>query len=160
MVQVIQSVTILTIKPLNPVWLPMLATLVKNLVLQVNLMAHHKTKAEPKFRTWMLQTEATLMKFCAKSTSFLYKMANIHTAFNVCGYLTFCDETLVSIGHRISVINKYASVHNTPMIRSSSDSSLSKLQSGKRGKVPLNPPGTSKKTQLRTLQKQQNNYTL
>ena len=91
-------------------------------------------QAKPKFGTWMLQTEVTLMKFCAKSTSFLCEMANVWTAFNACGCLTFCNEILVSMGHRISVINEHASVHNPPKVRSSSDSSLRKLRSGEKEK--------------------------
>ena len=94
----------------------------------------------PKFGMWMLQTEATLMKFYAKYTSFLYKMAKVRTAFNACGYLMFCDETLVSLRHRISVINEYAGVHNPPNDRSSADSEIS---SGKKGKCS---PRTSNDT--------------
>ena len=71
-------------------------------------------QAKPKFSMWMLQMEATLMKFCAQATGFLHKMANVWTAFNAYGYLVFCNETLVSMGHRITVINEYASVHNPP----------------------------------------------
>ena len=74
-------------------------------------------------------------------------MAKVRTAFNACGYLTFCDETLVSLGHRISVINDYASVHNLPNEKSSADSSFSL---GKKGNGSPRPPGTHK-TQLRTL---------
>ena len=55
-------------------------------------------QAKPKYSTWMLQTEATLIKFYAESTGFLYKMAHVRTAFNACGYLIFCNETLVSDG--------------------------------------------------------------
>ena len=94
----------------------------------------YEPQAKPQFSTWMLQREATLMKFCARSTGFLYKMANVRTAFSDCGYLTFCDETLVSMGHRISVINEYASVYNPQKGRSSSEFSLRKLRSGEMGK--------------------------
>ena len=46
----------------------------------------------------------------------------------------FCDETLVSMGYKNSVINEYASVHNPPKKGSSSDSFLSELKSGKFGR--------------------------
>ena len=49
-------------------------------------------------------------------------MAKVRTTFYVCGYLTYCDETLVSLGHRISAINDYATVHNPPNENSSADS--------------------------------------
>ena len=78
----------------------------------------------------MSQTEVTLMKFFARYTNYLFKMANVRTAFNACGYLTYCDETLVSLGHWISVIHDFASVHNPPHEESSADSSFSL---GKRG---------------------------
>ena len=78
--------------------------------------------AIPKYRTWMLQTEVTMIKFFSWYTSYLFKMAKFMTAFNACGYLTFCNETLVSLGHRISVINDYAGVHNPPNENSSADS--------------------------------------
>ena len=51
--------------------------------------------AIPKYGTWMSQTVVTLMKFFSWYTSYLFKMAKVRTAFNACGYLTFCDETLV-----------------------------------------------------------------
>ena len=54
---------------------------------------------KPKYSTWMLQTEATLMRFYAESKGFLFKMAHVRTAFNACSYLMFCDETLVSMGY-------------------------------------------------------------
>ena len=44
----------------------------------------------------------------------------------------FCDETLVSLGHRISAINDYATIHNLPNENSSADS-CSNL--GKKGNV-------------------------
>ena len=99
------------------------------------------TQATPKYGTWMLQTEATLMKFFSWYTSFLYKMAHVRTAFNACGYLTFCDETLVSMGHKISVINDYASVHNPSNARSSADC---KFSEGRKGK---GSPSMSRNTQ-------------
>ena len=49
-------------------------------------------------------------------------MAKVRTAFNACGYLTFCNESLVSLGHRISAMNNYASVHDPPNENSSVDS--------------------------------------
>ena len=78
--------------------------------------------AIPKYRTWMLQTEVTLIKFFSCHTSYLFRMAKVRTAFYVCGYLTYCDETLVSLGHRISAINNYITVHNLPNENSSADS--------------------------------------
>ena len=60
-------------------------------------------------------------------------MAKVRTAFHAYGYLTFCDETLVSLGHRISAINNYATVLNPPNENSSADS-CSDL--GKRGMFP------------------------
>ena len=105
-------------------------------------------QAIPRYGMWMLQTEATLMKFYSRYTSYLFKMAKVRTAFNACGYLTFCDETLVSLEHRISVINDYASVHNPPNGKSSADSSFSL---GKKENGSPDPLGTHK-TQLRTLQ--------
>ena len=92
----------------------------------------------------MLQTEATLMKFFAENNGFLHKMAHIRTAFNACSYLMFCDETLVELDYRISVIHEYAGVHSPPQkppYKSSSDSSLSELKSKETGK------GIGKKSQ-------------
>ena len=63
-------------------------------------------------------------------------MAKVRTAFNACGYLTFCDETLVSLGHRISDINDYAGAHNLPNEKSSADS-FSNL--GKKGNASPRP---------------------
>ena len=77
------------------------------------------------------------MKFFTENDGFLYKMANIRTAFNACSYLMFCDETLVELGYRISVIHEYAGVHSPPQKPadiSSSDSSLSELKSKETGK--------------------------
>ena len=94
-------------------------------------------KQRSKYSTWMLQTEATLMKFFVENNGFLYKMAHIRTAFNACSYLMFCDETLVELGYRISVIHEYAGVHSPPQKpadKSSSDSSLSELKSKEMGK--------------------------
>ena len=55
-------------------------------------------QATPRYGMWMLQVEATLMKFYSRYTSYLFKMAKVRTAFNACGYLTFCDETVGVIG--------------------------------------------------------------
>ena len=49
-------------------------------------------------------------------------MARIRTAFNACGFLTYCDEVLVTLGHRISAINDYARVNNPPDECPSADS--------------------------------------
>ena len=92
--------------------------------------------AIPKYGMWMSQTKATLIKFFSQYTSYLFKMAQVRTAFNACGYLTFCDETLVSLGHRISAINNYAGVHNLPNENSSADS-FSNL--GEKGNVSPRP---------------------
>ena len=96
----------------------------------------HGPLAIPKYGTWMLQTEAPLMKFFSQYTSYLFKMAKVRTAFNACGYLTFCDEILVSLGHRISAINEYADVHNPPNENSSADSFSN---SGKKGNASPRP---------------------
>ena len=61
--------------------------------------------AIPKYRTWMSQTEVTLINFFSCHTSYLFRMAKVRTVFYVCGYLMYCDKTLVSLGHRISAIN-------------------------------------------------------
>ena len=79
-----------------------------------------------------------------QKTSVLFKVAHATTAFNACSCLMFCDETLVSLGHKILVINEYASVHNPPKKRSSSDSLMSELKSGKIGR---GSPKTSRKKQ-------------
>ena len=73
--------------------------------------------ALPRYRTWMSQTEATLMKFYSHAKSYLFR-----TAFNACGFLMYCDETLVSLGHRISAINDYARVNDPPNECPSADS--------------------------------------
>ena len=75
---------------------------------------------------------------------FLFKMAQVRTAFNACSYLMFCGETLVLMYYKILVINEYASVHNLPKKRSSSDSFMSELKSGKIGR---GPPKTSRDKQ-------------
>ena len=41
-------------------------------------------------------------------------MARVRTAFNACGFLTYCDEVLVTLGHRISAINDFARVNDPP----------------------------------------------
>ena len=78
--------------------------------------------AKPRYETWMLQTEATLLKFYVCTKSYLFRMARIRMAFNACGYLMYCDETLVSRGHRISAINDYARVDDLPNECPSADS--------------------------------------
>ena len=42
--------------------------------------------------------------------------------FNACGFLMYCDETLVSLGHRISAIIDYARVNDPPNECPSADS--------------------------------------
>ena len=54
--------------------------------------------------------------------SYLFRMARIRTAFNACGFLMYCDEVLVTLGHRISAINEYARVTDPPSECSSADS--------------------------------------
>ena len=78
--------------------------------------------ALPRYRTWMSEAEVTLIKFYVCSKSYLFRMARIRTAFNVCGFLMYCDETLVSLGHRISAINDYAHVEDPPNECPSADS--------------------------------------
>ena len=51
-------------------------------------------------------------------------MARLRTAFNACGFLMHCDETLVSLGHRISAINNFARVNDPPNECPSADSCL------------------------------------
>ena len=86
--------------------------------------------AIPKYGTWMAQMEATLIKFFAMHTSYFFKMANVRTAFNACRCLTYCDELLVSLGHRIWAIQDYASMHNPPNRDSSAASSFSAERKG------------------------------
>ena len=80
--------------------------------------------AKPRYETWMLQTEATLLKFYVHSKSYLFRMARLRTAFNACGFLLYCNETLVSLEHRISAINDYARVNDPPNECPSADSCL------------------------------------
>ena len=70
----------------------------------------------------MLQMQATLIKFYVRAKSYLFRMTRIRTAFNACGFLTYCDEVLVTLGHRISAINNYARVNNPPDECPSADS--------------------------------------
>ena len=70
--------------------------------------------AKPRYEMWMLQTEATLIKFYIRSKSYLFIMARLRTAFNACGFLMYCDEVFVSLGHRISAINDFARVNDPP----------------------------------------------
>ena len=58
--------------------------------------------AKPRYETWMLQTEATLIKFYIHAKSYLFQMARLRMAFNACGFLMYCDKVLVSLEHRIS----------------------------------------------------------
>ena len=62
----------------------------------------------------MMQTQATLIKFYVRAKSYLFRMARIRMAFNACGFLTYCDEVLVTLGHRISAINDFARVNDPP----------------------------------------------
>ena len=80
--------------------------------------------------------EVTLVKFYSRYTSYLFKMAKVRTAFNAHGYLTYCDETLVSLGHRMSVIHDNANVHNPPNEESSADSSFSSRKKGNGSPTP------------------------
>ena len=45
-------------------------------------------------------------------------------AFNACGFLTYCDEVLVTLGHRLSAINDYTRVNDLPSECPSADSCL------------------------------------
>ena len=71
---------------------------------------------------WMLQTEATLLQFYVRTKSYLFRMARIRTAFIACGFLTYCDEVLVTLGHRLSAINDYTRVNDPPSECPSADS--------------------------------------
>ena len=66
--------------------------------------------------------QATLIKFYVCTKSYLFRMARIRTAFNACSFLTYCDEVLVTLGHRISAINDFARVNNPPDECPSADS--------------------------------------
>ena len=68
--------------------------------------------------------QVTLIKFHVCTKSYLFRMARIRTAFNACGFLTYCDEVLVTFGHRISAINDFARVTNPPNEYPSADSCL------------------------------------
>ena len=78
--------------------------------------------AKPRYETWMLQTEATLIKFYICAKSYLFRMARLRMAFNACGFLTYCNEVLVLLGHRISAINDYTRVNDPPNECPSADS--------------------------------------
>ena len=80
--------------------------------------------ATPRYETWMLQTEATLIKFYIHAKSYLFRMARLRMAFNACGFLMYCDGVLVTLGHRISAINDYARVNDLPNECPSADSCL------------------------------------
>ena len=78
--------------------------------------------SKPRYETWMLQTQATLINFYICAKNYLFRMARIRMAFNACGFLTYCDEVLVTLGHRISAINDYARANNPPNECPSADS--------------------------------------
>ena len=78
--------------------------------------------AKPQYETWMLQTQATLIRFYVRTKSYLFRMARIRMAFNACSFLTYCNEVLVTLGHRISAINDFARVSNPPNECPSADS--------------------------------------
>ena len=78
--------------------------------------------SKPRYETWMLQTQATLINFYVRAKSYLFRMARIRMAFNACGFLTYCDEVLVTLGHRISAINDYVRVNDLPNECPSADS--------------------------------------
>ena len=78
--------------------------------------------AKPRYETWMSQTEATLIKFYVHANSYLFRMARLRMAFNACGFLMYCAEVLVSLGHRILAINDYTRVNDLPNECPSADS--------------------------------------
>ena len=49
-------------------------------------------------------------------------MARLRMVFNACGFLTYCDEVLVTLGHRLSAINDYTRVNDPPNECPSADS--------------------------------------
>ena len=65
--------------------------------------------AKSRYETWMLQTGGNFI-----GKSYLFRMARLRTTFNACRLLMHCDETLVSLGHRISAINDYTRVNDPP----------------------------------------------
>ena len=80
--------------------------------------------AKPRYETWMLQTQATIIKFYVHAKSYLFRMARPRTAFNACGFLMYCDEVFMSLGHRLSAINDFARVNDPPSECPSADSCL------------------------------------
>ena len=88
----------------------------------LDMLPEYGPMAKPQYETWMLQMEATLIKFHVHTKSYLFRMARIRMAFNACGFLTYCDEVLVTLGHRISAINDYARVNDLPNESPSADS--------------------------------------
>ena len=62
-----------------------------------------------------------MIKFYIRSKSYLFVMARLRTAFNACGFLTYCDEIFVSQGHRLSAINDFARVNDPPSERPSAE---------------------------------------
>ena len=91
----------------------------------LDMLPEYGPMAKQRYETWMLQTQATLIKFYVRAKSYLFRMARIRMAFNACGFLTYCDEVLVTLGHRISAINDYVRVNNPPDECPSADSCLS-----------------------------------
>ena len=86
------------------------------------MLPEYGPMALPQYETWMLQTQATLIKFYVHAKNYLFRMARIRTAFNACGFLTYCDEVLVTLGHRISAINDFAKGTDPPNECLSADS--------------------------------------
>ena len=82
----------------------------------------------------MLQAEATLMNAFVAPVGFLHKLAQVRQAFKACGYLQYCDETFVSMGHKLSAIDDITNEHTPPKRKSLSQITLSKLSSWKKGK--------------------------
>ena len=80
----------------------------------LDMMPEYGPMAKPRYETWMLQMQATLIKFFVCAKTYLFRMARVRTAFNACGFLTYCDEVLVTLGHRISAINDFAQVSSPP----------------------------------------------
>ena len=88
----------------------------------LDMLPEYGSMAKPHYETWMLLVQATLIKFYVCAKSYLFRMARTRMAFNACGFLTYCDEVLVTLGHRISAINDYARVNNLPDECPSADS--------------------------------------
>ena len=80
----------------------------------LDMLPEYGPMAKLRYETWMMQMQATLIKFYVCAKSYLFRMARIRMAFNACGFLTYCDEVLVTLGHRISAINDFARVNDPP----------------------------------------------